>query len=61
MRFVIERRLAQARRQLTEPGARKDVTQVAVRLGFHHTGRFAALYRQAFGESPSQSLRRARR
>jgi AraC-like DNA-binding protein len=61
MRFVMERRLAQARRQLTEPGARKDVTHVAVRLGFHHTGRFAALYRQAFGESPSQSLRRARR
>jgi AraC-like DNA-binding protein len=61
MRFVMERRLAQARRQLTEPGARKDVTHVAMRLGFHHTGRFAALYRQAFGESPSQSLRRARR
>lgn len=61
MRFVTERRLAQARRQLTEPGARDDVTHVAVRLGFNHTGRFAALYRQAFGESPSQSLRRSHR
>jgi transcriptional regulator GlxA family with amidase domain len=61
MRFVAERRLAEAHRQLTQAHPRDDVTHVAMRLGFHHTGRFAALYRQAFGESPSQSLRRARR
>jgi AraC-like DNA-binding protein len=61
MRFVMERRLAQAHRQLLKAHPRDDVTHVAVRLGFNHTGRFAALYRQAFGESPSQSLRRARR
>lgn len=61
MRFVTERRLAEAHRQLTHAHPRDDVTHVAVRLGFFHTGRFAALYRQAFGESPSQSLRRARR
>jgi AraC-like DNA-binding protein len=61
MRFVIERRLAEAHRQLTEAHAQDDVTHIAVQLGFYHTGRFAALYRQAFGESPSQSLRRARR
>jgi len=61
MRFVAERRLAEAHRQLTDAHPRDDVTHVAMRLGFHHTGRFAALYRQAFGESPSQSLRRSRR
>jgi len=61
MRFVAERRLAEAHRQLTHAHPRDDVTHVAMRLGFHHSGRFAALYRQAFGESPSQSLRRARR
>lgn len=61
MRFVAERRLAEAHRQLTHAHPRDDVTHVSMRLGFHHTGRFAALYRQAFGESPSQSLRRARR
>jgi AraC-like DNA-binding protein len=39
----------------------EDVTRVALGLGFGHPGRFAALYRQAYGESPSQSLRRAKR
>jgi transcriptional regulator GlxA family with amidase domain len=61
MRFVTERRLAEARRLLTQVGGRDDVTSIALGMGFNHTGRFAALYRQAFGESPSQSLRRSRR
>lgn len=60
MRFVTERRLAAARRELAEAGWRDDVTSIALRLGFDHPGRFAALYRQAFGETPSQSLRRSR-
>jgi transcriptional regulator GlxA family with amidase domain len=58
MRFVTERRLAAARRRLTSAGPGNDVTSVAVSLGFGHPGRFAGLYRQAFGEAPSQSLRR---
>jgi transcriptional regulator GlxA family with amidase domain len=37
------------------------VTTVAQSVGFSHMGRFSALYRQAFGESPSESLRRALR
>jgi AraC-like DNA-binding protein len=61
MRFVVERRLVAARRLLTRVDARDDVTDIAVKLGFGHVGRFASQYRQAFGESPSQSLRRAAR
>ena len=61
MRFVVERRLAEARRRLTHANPREDVTQVAIQLGFNHIGRFASLYRPAFGELPSQSLRRSRR
>ena len=61
MRFVAERRLAAARRLLTVSTPNHDVTRVAMSLGFGHTGRFALLYRQAFGETPSQSLRRAAR
>ena len=61
MRFVVERRLAEARRRLTDPNSRDDVTRVAAQLGFNHAGRFAVLYRQAFGESPSRSRRQARR
>jgi AraC-like DNA-binding protein len=60
MQFVTERRLAAARRQLMTTNGR-DVTSVALHLGFCHVGRFAQLYRQAFGETPSESLRRASR
>jgi len=34
------------------------VTQLACRWGFRHLGRFAADYRERFGESPSDTLRR---
>jgi AraC-like DNA-binding protein len=61
MRFVTERRLAAVHRLLTRAGPRDDVTRIAFGFGFGHMGRFAALYRQAFGESPSETLRRARR
>jgi len=60
MRFVTERRLAAARRQLMTTNTR-DVTSVALQIGFSHVGRFAQLYRQAFGETPSESVRRASR
>jgi AraC-like DNA-binding protein len=39
---------------LTEP--RLSVTESALRAGFDHLGRFAAGYRQRFGESPSQTV-----
>jgi AraC-like DNA-binding protein len=36
---------------------RTTVAEVASRWGFTHLGRFAAQYREAFGTSPSQTLR----
>jgi AraC-like DNA-binding protein len=60
MRFVVERRLAAARRLLESASPDDAVTDVAMRLGFH-LGRFAGLYRDVFGEAPSQTLARARR
>lgn len=35
-----------------------SVTDVALHWGYAHLGRFAAAYRERFGESPSQTLRR---
>jgi AraC-like DNA-binding protein len=61
MRFVTERRLAAAQARLATAGAARDVTEVAAELGFSHLGRFAIAYREVFGESPSQTLRRRRR
>lgn len=37
--------------------SRTTVTEVAQRWGFAHTGRFAVLYRQAYGQSPHTTLR----
>jgi transcriptional regulator GlxA family with amidase domain len=49
--------LAEARAALRDPATR-SVRQVALRCGFRELGRFAADYRTAFGEYPSQTLRR---
>jgi transcriptional regulator GlxA family with amidase domain len=53
-------RLAEARQALlcADVPAR-SVTEVALRCGFRELGRFAVEYRATFGESPSDTLRRA--
>lgn len=60
MAYVRRRRLEQAHDELLrlDPGTGARVTDVALRHGFAHTGRFAAAYRARFGEPPSATLRR---
>ena len=54
-----EARLAGVRRALLGSDATQTtVSNLASDWGFHHLGRFAVLYREHFGESPSQTLRR---
>jgi len=60
MRFVTERRLEAAQRRLMRGAESGGVTRVAMDLGFDHLGRFSRLYRDLFGQSPSQALRQAR-
>ncbi len=59
--MLAEIRLENAHAVLLVPEAGTTVTDVALDSGFAHLGRFSAAYRQRYGESPSQTLRRARR
>ena len=55
-------RLNLARKALLAAGAGcKTVTEIVTRFGFRELGRFAVRYRRTFGESPSETLRRAGR
>lgn len=57
-RFVIQNRLHEVRRALTDHRAtRATVTDIATEHGFFELGRFAGRYKAAFGETPSQTLR----
>jgi AraC family ethanolamine operon transcriptional activator len=57
-RWMQAERLHRVRRALAEPTTeRTSVTGVATTFGFYELGRFAAVYREAFGEAPSDTLR----
>jgi AraC-like DNA-binding protein len=58
MDYVAARRLELARSCLMSP-ERPSVTSAAIRCGFGHLGRFAGLYRETYGESPSETAARA--
>ena len=57
--FFLRRRLTRARNVLLrEDPKQRRVTDIASELGFSELGRFAVRYRQMFGESPSETLKR---
>jgi AraC-like DNA-binding protein len=55
---LVDIRLQRARDDLLRSDGTFTVADVAMRWGFTHTGRFAAAYRQRYGEPPSATLRR---
>lgn len=57
MEFAKQVRLNRARQLLQLPDA--SVTAVAYTCGFFSSGHFARAYREAFGELPSQTIRRS--
>jgi AraC-like DNA-binding protein len=59
-RYLLLRRLEEVRRALRDACSDKaHVGEIAGRYGFTQLGRFAGMYRAAFGETPSTTLRRA--
>jgi AraC-like DNA-binding protein len=57
MRFVRREKLKQVRHALLQSTPEEEhVGDVAARWGFFHTGHFARIYQQEFGESPSATL-----
>ncbi|WP_306317388.1 MULTISPECIES: helix-turn-helix transcriptional regulator [unclassified Streptomyces] len=55
--YLRQVRLAYAHDELRDAiPATATVTEIAGRWGFHHVGRFAALYREAYGRSPLHTL-----
>jgi transcriptional regulator GlxA family with amidase domain len=58
--WMLAERLQGVRRTLTnQESAPLSVTGVATRFGFYELGRFAGSYKEAFGETPSVTLRGA--
>jgi transcriptional regulator GlxA family with amidase domain len=53
-------RMERAREMLVAADPAASVTDVALACGFAHFGRFAGTYRERYGETPSDTLRRAR-
>ena len=58
--FLGRIRLERARERLLAADPSEQVTTIALDCGFSHLSRFAEAYRQAFGERPSETLRRRR-
>lgn len=57
MEFVRQVRLEAAHGALLAAAPGAQVTDIALACGFGHLGRFAALYRSRYGESPQQALK----
>gem|GEM_PF-685178 len=58
--YLREIRLEAAHSELSSPLNRLSIKDVALKWGFTHMGHFAARYRAAYGETPSETARSGR-
>jgi transcriptional regulator GlxA family with amidase domain len=57
-RCILAERLQAVRRALSDSAPYSNtVTTIATEFGFNELGRFAAIYKETFGEVPSETLR----
>jgi AraC-like DNA-binding protein len=61
MQFLADARLKTAREALFCASQSDTVSSIAYACGFSHPGRFSDAYRRRFGESPSETMRKAGR
>jgi transcriptional regulator GlxA family with amidase domain len=61
MRYIRERRFQRVRQALLRAEPEESVTEIALKFGFGHLGRFSVQYRERYRETPSQTLRRTAR
>lgn len=57
MQMLRDLRLDRIRQDLLQASADRSVSEIALRWGYSHLGRFAAAYRQRFGQAPHETLR----
>lgn len=60
MRYLRDVRLERVHQDLLDPSQPRSVTDVATRWGFYQLGRMAQNYKERYGESPRDTLARAR-
>ena len=59
MAYIRRRKLEQIHGCLSNPSAKvRNITEIAMDYGFLHLGRFSESYKSAFGELPSDTLRK---
>jgi transcriptional regulator GlxA family with amidase domain len=59
--YLRQLRLEAVHRELSNPQNTLGVGEVAAKWGFAHVGRLAKLYRDSYGQSPSETVQRALR
>ena len=58
--YILHKRLAVTRSKLQNPATACSVTKVLSDIGIQNHGRFSAIYKEKFGELPSETLTNAR-
>jgi transcriptional regulator GlxA family with amidase domain len=58
--FIREQRLQATRKALLEADQDQTVSQIAASFSYIHMGEFAKIYRNRFGELPSETLNRSK-
>jgi len=58
MAYLRKHRLEAVRREILADQSQRNVSSIAMNWGFSHLSRFANDYKQLFGETPSQTLKR---